>query len=271
MSGAAGSLTRRGALFGGLSAGLGVVALGACSQAVPPPVTVFAAASLTDALEQIARAHTARTGQAIRLSFGASGALARQIEAGAPADIIILAEPSWMDRLEKQGRIDAASRSDLLGNRLVLIAAADARIDGDPFAGLGAGPGRAGGRLAIGDPESVPAGAYARRWLQATGQWDAVQSRLVMAADVRAVRTFVARGEAALGVVYRSDAVGADNVRVVLEPPASEQPRIVYPAALIVPGANRTGANRGAAFLRHLRSPEAMETFRRYGFDAPHV
>lgn len=254
-------LRRRGAVSV-LAAGLfSVLALAACSPAArsaPSPITVFAAASLTDALGQIAADYQARTGQAVRLSFAASGSVARQIEAGAPADIVILADQPWMDRLAQAGRIAPASRMDLLGNRLVLISAADVQISGDPLDWLT----RTGGRLAIGDPESVPAGAYARTWLQGTGRWEGLQPRLVTAVDVRAVRTFVARGEAALGVVYRSDAVGVPGVQVVAEPPASEQPQIVYPAALT------TGATPAAGgFLRYLRSAQAEAIFRSQGFE----
>lgn len=221
------------------------------------PVTVFAAASLTDALEEVADAWRSATGIEVRLSFAGSGAVARQVEAGAPADVVILADSAWMDRLAGAGRIQAGSRGDLLGNVLVVIAPADARIEGDPIDGLL----RTRGRLAIGDPGSVPAGAYARAWLEQTGRWDDVQSRLVTAADVRAVRAFVSRGEVALGVVYRSDAVGQNAVRVVAEPSAVGRPEIVYPAALTV------GAGGGAAdFLRFLRSPPAAAIFRRHGF-----
>ena len=243
-------------------AGLAACVLAACSPApeqrpAAGSVTVFAAASLTDALTQIASDYEARTGRTIRLSFAASGAVARQVEAGAPADLVILADRPWMDRLEKAGRLAPNSRVDLLNNRLVLIGAADAAVGGDPFAWLK----RTGGRLAVGDPESVPAGAYARTWLQAIGRWNELEPRLVTGADVRAVRTFVARGEAALGVVYRSDVIGAPGVRVVLEPPASEQPEIVYPAALTA-GATPAGAD----FLRYLQSPEAQAIFRAQGF-----
>ena len=241
-------------------AGLVLVALAACS---PTPssrpedtVTVFAAASLTDALTEIAADYERANGLHVRLSFAASGAVARQVQAGAPADVVILADPVWMDRLAAAGRL-GPQRFDLLANDLVVIAPAGAAVSGDPFAALSAGS-----RLAIGDPESVPAGAYARTWLQATGRWDAVRERLVFAADVRGVRAFVARHEAALGVVYRSDVVGQDKVRIVLEPPPSEQPAIVYPAAETAD----SGAG-GRAFLDYLRTPRAAAIFRRHGFE----
>ena len=241
-------------------ASLVAVALAACS---PTPssgpeatVTVFAAASLTDALTEIAADYERDEGTRVRLSFGASGAVARQVEAGAPADVVILADPIWMDRLAAAGRLDE-QRFDLLANSLVVIAPVDAAASQDVFEALSGG-----GRLAIGTPESVPAGAYARTWLQATGRWKAVQDRLVFAADVRGVRAFVARHEAALGIVYRSDVVGQDEVRVVLEPPPPEQPAIVYPAA-----ETADGGTEGRAFLDYLRTPRATAVFRRHGFE----
>ena len=241
-------------------ASLVAVALAACS---PTPssgpeatVTVFAAASLTDALTEIAADYERAGGTRVRLSFGASGAVARQVQAGAPADVVILADPIWMDRLAAAGRL-GRQRFDLLANALVVIAPVDAAASQDVFEALSGG-----GRLAIGTPESVPAGAYARTWLQATGRWKAVQDRLVFAADVRGVRAFVARHEAALGIVYRSDVVGQDAVRIVLEPPPEEQPAIVYPAA----GAADGGAE-GRALLDYLRTPRAAAIFRLHGFE----
>lgn len=164
----------------------------------------------------------------MRLSFASSGVVAHQIQEGAPADVVILADEGWMDRLQAANAVAADSRVDLLGNSLVLIAASDAKVPGDPFAWLRA----IDGRLAVGDPGSVPAGAYARTWLMQKGLWDGLQARIVTAADVRAVRTFVQRGEAALGVVYKSDAVDAPGVRVVLEPqrPNSRSSSIPPPA-----------------------------------------
>lgn len=222
------------------------------------PVTVFAAASLTDALGELATAYEKETGQTVRLSFAASGQVARQVEAGAPADLVVLADEPWLDRLAQAGRIDTASRTDLLGNRLVLVSAPDAVVDSDPLVWFG----RTGGKLVIGDPDSVPAGAYARDWLKRRGAWDGLQSSLVTAADVRAVRGFVARGEAKLGIVYRSDATGYNQVKVVFEPTADEQPKIVYPAAL-----TRGAVPAAAAFLHWLRTPQAAAVFERHGFE----
>lgn len=250
-------MDRRLLLFGAIGG-----ALAACTPRAPrstAPLTLFAAASLTDALTEIAAAYRAETGREIRPSFAASGALARQIEAGAPADVVLLADQKWMDRLARTGRIQPGARRDLVGNALVLIARPDTTITGDPIAWVA----QDGRKLVIGDPDSVPAGAYARDWLRARGAWDRLQSHLATAADVRAVRTFVARGEADLGVVYRSDAVKADQVRVVAQPPADQQPSIRYPAAVV------TGAQAGAAeFLAYLSGAKAQTVFRTWGFTA---
>jgi len=252
---AAAGLTRRGSLIV-----LFALAVAACSsrQETASPVTVFAAASLTDALGAIAQDYERETGRPIRLSFAASGAVARQVEAGAPADVVILADHPWMDRLQTVGAIRADSRRDLLGNRLVIVAASDATIDGDPLVWLQ----HTGGRLAVGDPDSVPAGAYAREWLTGRGVWGDLRPLLVMGGDVRAVLAFVARGEAQLGVVYASDARSTQAVRIVLEPPADQQPKIVYPAALTA-----AASPEAARFLDHLRSPAAAARFRQFGFE----
>ncbi|WP_295708448.1 molybdate ABC transporter substrate-binding protein [uncultured Brevundimonas sp.] len=218
---------------------------------------MFAAASLTDALESVAASYQRETGQAVRLSFAGSGAVARQVQSGAPADLVILADEPWMDRLQEAGRVRPGTRRDLLTNSLVVIAGADAPQSADPLAWVSNGD----RKLVIGDPESVPAGAYARTWLQGIGRWEALQPHLVTAADVRAARTFVERGEAALGVVYRSDAVGAQGVRVVLTPPPEQQPRIVYPAALLKDA--KPGADD---FMAYLEGPEARAAFEAAGF-----
>jgi molybdate transport system substrate-binding protein len=249
--------SRRNAILG-LAFGLFTAACTPPAKAPSPPVTVFAAASLTDALGEIAVAYETATGQPVRLSFGASGAVARQIQAGAPADLVVLADPVWMDRLQAAQLLEPGSRVDLLKNRLVLIAPASAVTGADPFAWLTS----AKSKLVIGDPDSVPAGDYARTWLRKTGRWDGLQPAIVTAADVRAVRTFVERGEAGLGVVYRSDTVGAPGVKIVGEPAAADQPTILYPAAM-----TRDGATTAKSFMDFLRGPEAARIFVAHGFD----
>jgi molybdate transport system substrate-binding protein len=243
----------------GLIGGLSLAACGPSEKSSTAPVTVFAAASLTDALGEIATAYERASGQSVRLSFAASGAVARQIQAGAPADVVVLADETWMDRLQAADAVAPGTRIDLLRNTLVVISPADAAPGGDPFARLAT----TGGKIAIGDPDSVPAGDYARTWLQSTGRWEGLQPYIVTAADVRAVRTFVERGEAALGIVYRSDTVGATGVRIVAEPPPAQQPSILYPAA-----ATRNGAARGRAFLAFLQGPEARRILAARGFES---
>ncbi|WP_245162499.1 molybdate ABC transporter substrate-binding protein [Brevundimonas sp. AJA228-03] len=196
---------------------------------------------------------TDRTGRPTRTVFAGSGDVARQVLSGAPADLLVLADTEWMDRLATANVLRPGSRVDLATNSLVVIAPADRPPS--TFAWQG--------RIAIGDPGSVPAGRYARQMMQALGVWDGGDMTLITAADVRAVRGFVARGEVDLGVVYRSDALGYDAVRVVATPPPDVQPRIVYPAALT------TRAAEGAAgLMQFLAGAEARETFARHGFGA---
>ncbi|MDP1028168.1 molybdate ABC transporter substrate-binding protein [Sphingomonas sp. KR1UV-12] len=227
-----------------------------------PALTVFAAASLTDALGAVGKAYTARTGQAVRFSFAASGTIARQVEAGAQSDLFVSADAQWMDRLQQAGRLMPGARRDLLGGRLVLVAPARSRLrlvirPGFPLAAaLGAG-----GRLAIGEPKSVPAGRYAQEALTRLGVWQQVAARLAPAQDVRAALAYVARGEAPLGVVYETDAAADPAVRVVGVFPAASHAPIVYPAAVL-----RDARPGATAFYRFLAGREAQAIFRRYRF-----
>lgn len=228
-------------------------------------VTVFAAASLQEALSAAGAVWTATSGTAVRFSFGASSAMARQIDQGAPADLFVSADEAWMDWLESKGRIVRATRRRLLSNRLVLIAPAGSRT------ALRIGPGmplaRAlrGGRLAVADPAAVPAGRYARASLTSLGVWGPVADRLLPAESARAALAYVARGEAPLGIVYATDAKAEPKVRVVGALPDSSHPPIIYPAAMVAASRNR-GA---AAFLGFLQGPRATAIFRRHGFGVP--
>jgi molybdenum ABC transporter molybdate-binding protein len=203
------------------------------------------------------------TGEALRDRWLAAAApadqvaLARQIQAGAPADVVILADDVWITRLSGTGAVRPDSVAPLLTNSLVVIAPAGRSRGGRPQA-----PFAWTGRIAIGDPDSVPAGRYARQTLTALGLWETLEPRLVLAGDVRAVRAFVARGEVDLGIVYRSDALGFDAVRVVHVP--DRQPGIVYPAALTT-----TAAPGAAELMAFLRGPEATAVFARLGFGTP--
>jgi molybdate transport system substrate-binding protein len=224
-------------------------------------ITVFAAASLTNALQDLGDAFTKDTSIPVRFSFAASSALARQIENGARADVFFSADLEWMDYLQARNLIQAASRHDLLGNQLVLIAPVDSRINLKiaPHFALAGALGKS--RLATGDPDSVPVGRYAHEALANLGVWDQVAPRLVRADSVRAALAFVDRGEAALGIVYATDAMIDKNVRVVDVFPADSHMPIIYPAALT----NGAGTNAGK-FLAYIRGPAGDLAFRRYGF-----
>lgn len=235
------------------------LAAGAAPDA--PPVMVFAAASLTDALQEVARAYTAATGAAVRFSFAASSVLARQIESGAPADVFFSADEDWMDYLVRRARVDPATRRRLLGNRLVLVAPADSTVRLTIGRGFPLLEALQGGRLATGDPDTVPVGRYARAALTSLGVWNDVAARLVAADNVRGALAFVARGEAPLGIVYETDARIDRKVRIVGTFPEDSHAPIVYPIAL-----TKGAAPAAAAFIDFLRGPLAQATFERYGF-----
>jgi molybdate transport system substrate-binding protein len=224
-------------------------------------VTVFAAASTTDALEQIARRFEAARGLEVRLNFASSSTLARQIRQGAGADVFISANPRWMDHLERQGLIRAGTRRDLLGNRLALIAAPQADLRIEPRRGFDLA-GSFVGRLAMGDPQHVPAGMYAAQALRSMGWWDALTDRIAPAADVRRALRFVETGETSLGIVYATDAAAGGRVKIVGLLPVDSHRPIRYPAAAIV-----DSPGQAEAFLAYLSGPEATEIFRRHGFE----
>jgi molybdate transport system substrate-binding protein len=242
--------------------GLAVLALAlAPVAAAADSVTMFAAASLTDALGDIGKAYKAKTGNDVVFSFAASSVLAKQIEASGGADLFMSADSDWMDYLDEKGLIAPGSRSDLLGNHLVLIAAASEPttiVIAPHFDLAGA---LHGGKLAVADPASVPAGKYAKASLTALGVWDSVADNLAPAENVRMALSYVSRGEAPLGVVYTTDAKSDKGVRVVGSFPDSSHPAIVYPAGLT------KDAKPGAkAFLTFLRGPEARAIFEKDGF-----
>ncbi len=226
-----------------------------------PQITIFAAASLTDALTEATDAFTKASGIDARVSFAASSALARQIEAGAKADVFISADTKWMDYLQSRQLIDTTSRRDAVANRLVLIAPIKSRIDLTigPHFPLGASLGR--NRLAIADPDSVPAGRYARSALTALGVWSEVANRVVRADNVRVALAYVARDEAALGIVYATDALIEKRVRVVDTFPESTHAPIVYPLAL-----TRTASPIAKTFSAFIFSFDAANIFKKYGF-----
>jgi molybdate transport system substrate-binding protein len=227
-------------------------------------ILVFAAASLTDALQAIGAAYEETSAVRVKMSFDSSSNMARQIEAGAPADVFFSADTEWMDYLQSRNLIQAASRRNVVGNALVLIAPAGSRIELKiaPHFPLAAALGN--GRLATGDPDSVPVGRYARAALSALGVWDEVAARLVRAENVRAALMFVGRGEAPLGIVYASDALVDKIVRVVDTFPADTHEPIVYPVAL-----TKSAKAQAGGFVTYLMSPQAHEIFAKYGFTEP--
>lgn len=226
-------------------------------------VTVYAASSLTNALQDIARQYQQQQPGKIAFSFASSSTLARQIEQGAPADIFVSADQRWMNYLDQRGKIEKPSRYVLTGNTLVLIAPADSQtpiIDINPqtkWETL-----LKGQRLAIGDPAYVPAGIYAREALQHAGGWNAIAGELAPANSVRAALALVERGETPFGIVYGSDAVVSQKVRVVGIFPASSFSAIEYPAA-IIKGRGRAEVHE---FLKYMRGEEAKRILQHYGF-----
>ncbi len=224
------------------------------------PVRVFAAASLTNVLTEIASQWQSRGHRAPRLAFGGTATLARQLAAGAPADIFAAADGRWMDVLEQQGKLQTGTRIDLLGNELVLIAPRGRTFQvelrpGFPFARAFVG------KLCIGEPDVVPAGTYAKQALESLKWWDSLQGRIVGTDDVRAALTFVERGECAAGIVYATDAVVSDKVVLIARFPPRSHASIVYPVALL-----RNAAPQAQDFLEYLGSKAAAATFRRHGF-----
>lgn len=225
-------------------------------------VTVFAAASLKEAMDAQARQFEASTGKKVVVAYAASNALARQVEAGAPADMFICADLEWMDYLEGRRLLMPGTRSNLLRNTLVLIAPASSKVAlviGPNFA---LAPALGSEKLAMANPDSVPAGKYGKAALEKLSIWPMVASRVARAENVRAALALVARGEAPFGIVYATDALSDKGVRIVATFPPDSHPPIVYPVALI---ATSTSA-AGKPLLDFLRSAPARATWEKYGF-----
>lgn len=226
-------------------------------------VLVFAASSLTEALSAVARRFEKRRGGEIVLSFASSAALARQIESGAPADIYVSADVQWMDYLERQNLIRAGTRRDLLSNRLVLIAPKRSDLETTKLTpDLRLATWLGDGRLAMGNPNHVPAGIYGKQALKSLKLWTSVRRNVAHAEDVRAALALVALGEAPLGIVYTTDAVAEDGVKIIGTFAKSAHSPIVYPVALTV----ESKAPCARAFLDYMRSNDANMIYRRYGF-----
>jgi molybdate transport system substrate-binding protein len=231
------------------------------SGAADAPLIVFAAASLKNALDDAAAAWQKETGHAARISYAASSTLAKQIEQDGPAQIFVSADEDWMNYVADKGLIKPESRSDLLGNKLVLIAPKDSKTILELKPGASLSSALAGGRLAMGNTDSVPAGKYGKAALEKLGIWDSVSRDLAQAESVRAALLLVSRGEAPLGIVYATDAASDPKVRIVAAFPADSHPRIVYPVAL-TPKAGPAAA----AFLDYLKSAKAAPFFKAQGF-----
>lgn len=236
--------------------------LSAPLRAQADDVVVFAAASLTNALGAIGDAWTAETGHSATFSFAGSSALARQIQEGAPADIFISASVSWMDAVAESQDIDPATRRDLLGNTLVLIAHGADAVPVTIDAGLDLAGMLGDGRLAMALVDSVPAGVYGKAALTSLGLWDSVEPLVAQADNVRAALAFVAQNEAPYGIVYATDAVVQDNVTIVGTFPAGSHEPITYPAAIT---AQATSA-QAQAFLDYLSTDAARAIWEQYGF-----
>jgi molybdate transport system substrate-binding protein len=243
---------------------LGFTLLGfAASAPVPAELLVSAAASLSDALPEIAKRWVAQGGESPTFNFGASSALVVQIEAGAPADVVFTADEETMDRLERAGRLAPGTRRPLVGNRLVVVVRKKSRLELREARDLRRPE---LGRLALADPTAVPAGKYAKSWLKSRGLWAALAPRVVPTLNVRAALAAVASGDADAGVVYATDVTAIHAVEVAFAVPADDGPRIVYPAAVVADSRRAEVARR---FVDFLAAAEAAAIFTRFGFTPP--
>ena len=226
-------------------------------------ITVFAAASLKNALDDVDAAYAKAGGTKVTASYEASSALARQIEAGAPADVFISADLRWMDYVAEHRLIKPDTRVNLLGNKLVLIAPKDSMLDHVPIGqGFDIAKLAGDGRIAVADVKAVPAGRYAKAALTKLGAWAAAQPKLAQAENVRATLAFVARGETPLGIVYETDARVEPKVKIVGVFPDGSYPPVTYPVAAT---ASTTKADV-AKYLAFLRTRQAKDIFEKYGF-----
>jgi molybdate transport system substrate-binding protein len=255
---------KRSSVFAALVAAFFAVSLPfpAPAQAQEKSITVFAAASMKNALDDVDAAFAKQTGTKVVASYDASSVLMKQIEQGAPADVFVSADLKWMDYGSQKKLIDESTRINLLGNKLVLIAARDSKLDPVTI-----GPGfdlaklAGDGRITTGDVQAVPVGVYAKAALEKLGLWASVEPKMAMAANVRAALLLVARGEAPLGIVYATDAKVEPGVEVIGVFPDDSHEPIVYPVA-----ATKTAKPDAAPYLAFLRSSAAKSIFESYGF-----
>jgi molybdate transport system substrate-binding protein len=248
------SFPRRGAFLGLIFTLLSATAMKA------DDLTVFAAASLTDALKEIDATYEKTSGDKIAFNFAASGTLELQIRHGAPSDIFFSADEAKMNDLDKDGLLEPNTRHDLLGNTLVIIVPAYSKLSLTSAAGLADPKVK---KIALGQAKIVPAGTYSEAYLKKIGIWDQVQARVIPQENVRAALAAVETGNVDAGIVYKTDALQSKKVRIVYEVPAAEGPTIVYPAALVKGSKHADAAKK---FLDYLGSPDALAVFARDGF-----
>lgn len=239
---------------------LGAVILVTVATSFAAEVMVFAAASLTDSLKQVAAAYEKQSGDKITFNLGASSTLARQIEEGAPADIFFSADEARMDGLEKKGLIDTSTRKSRLGNSLVVVVAADSALQIQSASDL---TNASVNKIALADPKAVPAGIYAKAWLEKQQLWPAIEPKVVPTENVRAALAAVESENVEAGVVYKTDADISRKVKVACEVPARDAPVISYPMALVMESKQPEAAKK---FLRYLDSDDAAKVFEKFGF-----
>ncbi|MGA2541474.1 MAG: molybdate ABC transporter substrate-binding protein [Verrucomicrobiota bacterium] len=226
-------------------------------------IVVFAAASLTDSLQEIARAYTRQSGEKVALNFGSSGTLARQIREGAPADIFFSADQAQMDSLEKQGLIATGTRRQRLANSLVIVVADDSKL---AIASAKDLTQPAVKRLALADPQTVPAGIYSKKYLEKLGLWPALSPKVVPTDNVRAALAAVGSGNVQAGMVYKTDAAISKHVKIACAVPPADGPAIIYPVAMVTDSKDPAAARK---FLDYLNSTEATRVFEKFGFLIP--
>ena len=225
-------------------------------------VLVFAAASLKNALDDTVAAYAKSGGAAVKVSYGSSGALAKQIDADAPADIFISADPDWMNDVQKNNKIKTDTRFDFLGNVLVMVEPADSKTAVNIAPGFPLAAMLGNDKLAMADPDSVPAGMYGKAALTKLGVWDAVQPKVARAQDVRGALLFVSRKESPFGIVYQTDAASDASVKIAAVFPANTYPPIIYPAAILTASKNPEAAK----FFAYMHSDATKPFFTKQGF-----
>ena len=223
-------------------------------------ILVSAAASLTDSLKEIARAYQSKSKNKVAFAFASSSTLARQIEAGAPADVFFSADLQTMDTLEKNGRLEPGTRKQLLSNQLVIVVSADLpTVVNSPQDLLNSRV----RKIAVAEPSSVPAGVYSKTYLESLGLWDKIKPKIVPVLDVRATLASVESGNVEAGFVYKTDAASSKKVKTVFEVPIGKGPKIIYPVAILKDSKSKAAAKE---FLNVMVSPSGLDVFRRYGF-----